>query len=129
MIDKEILSIIETLKHFKYILVGRKIIVYTDHKNLTFIGTNYGSERVLRQRLVIYQFGAELRHISGAKNIVVDALSCLPTKDTQISRYNQYLATRNVPMEAYTYPITYEEVKHSQRECSTLQNDLLGKHK
>ena len=37
--DKEIFRITESLKHFRYILLGNQIRVYTYHKNLTYAGS------------------------------------------------------------------------------------------
>ena len=73
--ERELLSIVETLKEFRNILLGQKLIVYTDHKNLTC--NNFNTERVMRWRLILEEYGPELRYIKGEANVVADALSRL----------------------------------------------------
>ena len=75
--ERELLSIVETLKEYRNILLGYPITVYTDHKNLTF--KNLQCERLLRWRLTLEEFGVNLLYLPGPKNIVADALSRLPT--------------------------------------------------
>ena len=82
MTAKELLGIVETLKAFKTILLGHNIKVYTDHKNLTYPNSDYSSDRILRQRLVIEEYGAEIIFIKGKNNVVADALSRLPTSQS-----------------------------------------------
>ena len=69
--ERELLSIVETLKEFCNILFGQTIVVHTDHKNLTC--KNFNTERVMHWRLVLEEFGPELRYIKGQDNIVADA--------------------------------------------------------
>ena len=69
------MAIVETLKEFKNILLGQRITVYTDHKNLTY--KTHNSARVMRWRLTIEEFGPELIYLPGDKNIVADSLSRL----------------------------------------------------
>jgi RNase H-like domain found in reverse transcriptase len=72
---RELLSIVETLKEFRNILLGQKMVVYTDHKNLTC--KNFNTERVMRWRLILEEYGPELHYIKGESNVVADALSRL----------------------------------------------------
>ena len=51
--DKELVGMTESLKYFRHILLGNEIKVYTDHKNLTYAGANFNSDRILPQRLLI----------------------------------------------------------------------------
>ena len=77
--ERELLSIVETLKEFCNILLGQKIVVHSDHKNLTC--KNFNTERVMRWRLILEEYGPELRYIKGENNIVADALSRLDMDD------------------------------------------------
>ena len=69
--ERELLAIVETLKEFRTILLGQKLKIFTDHKNLTF--SNFNTERVMRWRMVLEEYDPELVHIKGPDNIVADA--------------------------------------------------------
>ena len=73
--EKELLAIVETLKEFRNILLGHEIIVYTDHKNLTY--KVFNTQRVMRWRLIIEEFSPTLVYLKGENNPVADALSRL----------------------------------------------------
>ena len=118
--EHELLSIIETLKEFKNILLGQQIVVYTDNKNLTY--NNFNMECVMTWRLLIEEFGPTIKYIKGPKNIVANALSRL---DLVSSPSNvQYLVNcyglnkDDLPSDAF--PITYQLINHEQNKDKTL---------
>ena len=79
--EKELLSIVETLKEFRTMLYGSPgITVYTDHKNNTL---NVQTQRVMRWRLFLEDFGVKLKYIKGESNHLADALSRLPFNERQ----------------------------------------------
>jgi len=83
MTEKELLFIIECLKTFHNLLFGQRLIIWTDHKNLVTEATISQSQRVQRWRLVILEeYGPDIRYIKGQENCAADALSCLPTTNT-----------------------------------------------
>ena len=79
--EKELLSIVETLKEFRNILLGYEIEIFTDHKNLTYESTECSSQRAQRWRGTIQEFDVTLKFIAGDANKVADAISRLPKEE------------------------------------------------
>ena len=82
-IEKELLSIVETFKEFRSILLGSAIRVHTDHKNLTHRLTDFTTQRVLRWRLLLEEFNPTFLYKAGPDNVLADALSRVPTARTE----------------------------------------------
>ena len=55
--ELELLCIVEMLKEYKNILLGHSIEVYTDHKNLVHKTLLMASDRVMRWRLLLEEYG------------------------------------------------------------------------
>lgn len=76
--DRELLSIYLAIKHFRYFIEGRKLIIRTDHKPLIFAfrqKLDKASPRQIRQLDFIAQFSTNITYISGKLNSVADSLS------------------------------------------------------
>jgi len=117
--ERELLAIIETLKEFRTILLGQKLKIFTDHKNLTF--TKFNTERVMRWRMVLEEYYPELIYLKGKHNIVADALSRL---DLIPDNAEDYLAAQNNELPADIYPLQMSLLSHEQDKDSSIQNAL-----
>jgi len=80
--DRELLAIYLSIKHFRYLIEGRRISIKTDHKPLIYAfrqKLDKASPRQIRQLDFIAQFSTNIKHISGDQNVVADALCRIDT--------------------------------------------------
>ena len=107
--EKELLSIVECVKEFRNILFGYPIRVFSDHKNLVHAATLSQSQRVMRWRLILEEFGPDILHIKGEKNIVADAISRLPTANEDQSESRTEILGLSSEMLAKLEYLVFEE--------------------
>ena len=123
--ERELLAIVETLKEFRNILLGHEIRVFTDHKNLTY--KNFNTERVMRWRLILEEFGPQLNYIKGEKNIVADALSRLDIADTKLDNDKVEaecfgLSKSDLPTDIF--PVQFKLIQAEQQKDKKLLTDV-----
>lgn len=75
-IEKELLSIIDSTKHFRPYLYGQKFTIETDHNPLVWISKiKEPNSRLIRWKLKLEEFNFEIKYKKGKENFVADALS------------------------------------------------------
>ena len=112
----------ETLKAYRNILLGQKIVVHTDHKNLVY--KTFNTERVMRWRLLLEEFGPELHYIKGEDNVVADVLSRMDIQEEDFSVDAFAADDGDMSQE---YPLSYREIAHEQRRCPNIRAKLADK--
>lgn len=77
--DRELLAIYLGIVHFRNLIEGRELTVFTDHKPLTYAFSKHSSDketpRRTRQLLYISEFTSNIQYVTGNDNAVADALS------------------------------------------------------
>jgi hypothetical protein len=132
-----LLSIVEILKEFRNILLGHEIEVFTDHKNLIY--DDLKTERVLRWRLLMEEFGVKLIYIKGEENVVADVLSRYPTTNdpeiespipTKEQMAELFAAENDLPTDAFplSFPILSTFQKRDASTDELLRKDVHNKH-
>jgi len=128
--EQELLSIVETLKEFKNILFGYNIIVHTDHMNLVHKTVLMSSDRIMRWRLLLEEYGLTLKHIQGSKNTVADALSRHPIEEekaevalTEVMGVELLKEERRFPLEL---PVLRAEQQAERKDCKDFRKYFMS---
>jgi transposase InsO family protein len=73
---RELLAVVNALKHFRYYLFGKKFRLYTDHKALTCLHTQKTTNQMINGWLeTLLELDFEVIHRPGVLNVLPDALS------------------------------------------------------
>jgi cleavage and polyadenylation specificity factor subunit 1 len=103
--DRELLSIVLAVKHFRHFLQGRKFIVRSDHKPLVHImGMKDPSPRQQRQISFLSEFNMSIVYLPGEENSVADFLSR--------SVNNIYFPPVFTKERLSSFPITQEDLSY-----------------
>jgi hypothetical protein len=101
--EKEGYAIFYSLMKLEHLLRDIHFTLRTDHKNLTFINTDF-REKVKRWKLAIQHFDFDLEYIKGEENIEADGFSrlCPMPSDPDSIAYLVNLLTERLPQDVYT---------------------------
>lgn len=105
-IEKELLAILDSTKHFRPYLYGRRFTIETDHNPLVWLSKiKEPNSRLIRWKLKLEEFDFEIVYKKGKENKVADALS-------RIEIHNDETETKSVLPEIHETPdITDEELE------------------
>nr|CAH7758418.1 unnamed protein product [Callosobruchus chinensis] len=77
--EKEMLAVIHCLRQWRTLVLGRELVIYCDHKALSFALTcRLRSARLSRWILYLQEFDFTILHTPGKDNTVADVLSRFP---------------------------------------------------
>ena len=81
----------------------------------------------MRWRLILEEFGPELKYIKGENNVVADALSHLENSDNQeILNISELYGYNDKDMPDSAYPIGYHDIAKAQETDAKLQQKLVS---
>lgn len=95
--ERELLAIVWSVKHFRPYLYGRKFVIVTDHKPLTWLfNVKDPGSRLVRWRLILEEYDYDIIYKPGKINNNADALSRIPISENLNSISNTILTTNLV---------------------------------
>ena len=76
IITKELLAIVDSVRHFRGVLQGHPVTTLTNHQPLVaFMSSLRTNEMMIRWQERLSQLHITIEHIDGKKNVIADALN------------------------------------------------------
>ena len=96
IVEKECFAIVQNIEKFRHYLIGKKFLLRTDNRVLTYLKTTHTSKsrKLLNWALMLSEFDCDIIHIPSKNNQIADCLSRLYTKINVVSEL-QPCITRN----------------------------------
>ena len=81
----------------------------------------------MRWRLIIGEFGPELKYIKVENNVVADALSCLEISDNQeILNISEFYGCDGADLTDISYPIRYHDTDKAHKTDAKIKQKLVS---
>lgn len=88
-IEKELLAIVWSVKHFRPYLYGKKFQIFTDHRPLVYLfSMTNPSSRLTKFRLILEEYDFSIHYIRGSHNVTADALSRIKLDLNELKEMN-----------------------------------------
>ena len=98
--EKELLAIVFAFDKFRSNLIGKRVIVHTDHSAIKYLMTKKDSKpRLIRWVLLLQEFDLEIKDKKGTGNLVADHLSRLEGPSEEIQINDDFLDEQLLPIE------------------------------
>jgi hypothetical protein len=107
-IEKELLAIVEACRYFRPYIYGRKFLIETDHKPLTWLWSlKMPNSRLIRWRIKLEEYDYEIKYKKGCENYVADALSRI---EVNVGEIKEDDLLSMIPQVSDEIPCTVEEI-------------------
>lgn len=122
-VEKELLAVVWSVKHFRPYLYGRKFEIFTDHRPLIYLfGMTNPSSRLTKFRLTLEEYDFSINYIKGSHNVTADALSRIKVEMSELRNMN---ARMNDSMNVMTRAQVKNENCTKQQELLNSTNERL----
>lgn len=125
-IEKELLAIVWSIKHFRPYLYGKRFKIQTDHRPLVYLfSMRDPSSRLLKFRLQLEEYNFTIEYLKGQSNTVADALSRIKVTSDDLKTMNEQ--TINVMTRAQLRKINMHNDENTKKRLLTDNNNIISK--